>query len=107
MTDEQLLAMLKMNLEIVTSNESRNLYLTQLISTAKSSIAREGILLDGESIEDNNLIVMYAAYLYRQRVTVGAGNVYNTAAYSAEGMPRMLRYALNNRLLSQKMRVET
>jgi hypothetical protein len=32
---------------------------------------------------------MYAAYLWRQRVT-------------GEGMPRMLRYALNNRLFSRK-----
>ena len=36
---------------------------------------------------------MYAAYLWRSRTT-------------GEGMPRMLRYALNNRLFSRKAREE-
>ena len=55
-------------------------------------ITREGINLT-ESIEDGNLIVMYAAYLYRKR------------ADSSPVMPRMLRYALNNRVFSEKMGV--
>ena len=40
-------------------------------------------------------IGMYAAYLYRKR------------ADDAPVMPRMLRYALNNRLFSQKVREAT
>ena len=41
--------------------------------------------------EDNELIVMYAAYLYRKR------------AEDNPPMPRMLRWALNNRLFSEKV----
>ena len=39
---------------------------------------------------DSQLVVMYAAWLWRKRDT-------------GEGMPRMLRYALNQRVFSQKM----
>jgi hypothetical protein len=36
------------------------------------------------------LVVMYAAWLWRKRDNM-------------EGMPRMLRYALNNRIFQEKM----
>lgn len=58
--------------------------LSQLINAAKEFITKEGVTLT-ESAEDTQLVVMYAAYLYRKRAT-------------DEGMPRMLRWALNNRL---------
>lgn len=58
--------------------------LSQLINAAKEFITKEGVSLT-ESAEDTQLVVMYAAYLYRKRAT-------------DEGMPRMLRWALNNRL---------
>lgn len=58
--------------------------LFQLINAAKEFITKEGVSLT-ESAEDTQLVVMYAAYLYRKRAT-------------DEGMPRMLRWALNNRL---------
>lgn len=60
--------------------------LEQLLSAAQSFIVREGVALT-ESVEDAQLIIMYAAYLYRKRAT-------------DEGMPRMLRWALNNRIFS-------
>lgn len=97
-----MLTMLKANLEIV--NGIHDTYLGQLITVAKSEIAREGITLE-DTMDDNNLVVMYAAYLYRNRASDNRSmEQYNTAAFSAQGMPRMLRYALNNRLLSEKMR---
>ena len=43
---------------------------------------------------DCNLIVMYTSYLYRKRV--GDDPV----------MPRMLRYALNNRVFAEKAKAE-
>ena len=55
-------------------------------------IAEEGITL-ADTEEDRDLVVMYAAYLWRSRST-------------GEDMPRMLRYALNNRLFSRKARGE-
>lgn len=60
--------------------------LEQLLSAAQSFITREGVTLT-DSVEDAQLIIMYAAYLYRKRAT-------------DEGMPRMLRWALNNRIFS-------
>ena len=90
MTDAQILTMVKYNLEIVPTNTSRDDYIAFLISTAKQEIAREGITLT-DSFEDNNLVVMYAAWLYRKR------------AEDTPVMPRMLRYALNNRVFSEKV----
>lgn len=88
MTDAELLSMTKSNLEVLTS--AHDTYIGMLISAAQSAIGREGISLSLSDIEDCNLVVMYASYLYRKRVT-------------DEGMPRMLRYALNNRLFQEKV----
>ena len=94
MTDATMLEMTKSNLQIVQGNTLQDSYLQMLISSAQEMITREGITLT-DSIEDGNLVVMYAAYLYRKR------------ADDAPVMPRMLRYALNNRLFSQKVREAT
>lgn len=90
MTDETILTMLKANLQIMPVNTLQDEYLNSLITTAKQMITREGITL-ADTVEDGQLVVMYAAYLYRKR------------AEDAPIMPRMLRYALNNRLFSQKV----
>lgn len=90
MTDETILAMLKVNLQIIAGNTLQDEYLNSLITAAKQMITREGITL-ADTVEDGQLVVMYAAYLYRKR------------ADDAPVMPRMLRYALNNRLFSQKV----
>lgn len=81
--NELILPLLKMDLDIHTTK--RDEYLNTLILSAKEFIEEEGITL-GQSYGDTLLIEMYAAYLYRKRKE-------NVA------MPRMLRYALNNRLL--------
>ena len=90
MTDETILTMLKANLQIMPVNTLQDEYLNSLITAAKQMITREGITL-ADTVEDGQLVVMYAAYLYRKR------------ADDAPVMPRMLRYALNNRLFSQKV----
>lgn len=90
MTDETMLVMLKYNLEIIPDNTSYDEYLSMLITSAKQMISREGVTLT-DTVEDGNLVVMYAAYLYRKRA--GDNPV----------MPRMLRWALNNRLFSKKV----
>lgn len=59
------------------------------IDAAKELITREGITLRDDSFEDAQLVVMYAAWMWRRRDTM-------------EGMPRMLRYALNNRVFAGK-----
>ena len=84
------LVFLKADLEIIPENTLQDSYLLQLINSASSMITREGISLT-DSAEDVQLVTMYAAYLYRTRATADPV------------MPRMLRYALNNRLFSSKM----
>lgn len=103
MTNLEILTMLKANLEIATT--THDVYLSQLIEVAYKEIIQEGITIEKvipeteeeyeysiEDIQDVNLIVMFAAYLYRKRADEGAPQ-----------MPRMLRYALNNRLFAQKL----
>ena len=87
MADEQILIALKVDLQISTTKMDN--YLLNLISAAKSFITREGVTLTS-SAEDGMLVEMYAAYLYRRR------REENVA------MPRMLRWALNNRIFSEK-----
>ena len=87
MTEQQLLSMVKIDLGIMTTAYDDRL--TQLINTAQQLIAREGAVLDLSSYEDIQLVVMYTSYLWRRRD--------NGAA-----MPRMLRWALNNRIFSAK-----
>lgn len=84
-SSEILLPYLKIDLGITTTAyDSR---LTQYIEYAQAEIQREGVTLGSG---DDQLVVMYAAWLWRRRD-------------SGDGMPRMLRYALNNRIFSEKM----
>lgn len=101
MTDRQnetLLIMLKNELEIITDYldedalESKNNQLMVYIDSAISFIQREGIALDLEDISDCQLVTMYASWLYDKRKD------------GVAIMPRMLRYNLNNRLFSQKVK---
>lgn len=85
-----LLEMLKVDLGITTTAYDERL--GQYLSSAQAQIEREGITLT-DSVDDMQIIVMYAAWMWRRRDGM-------------EGMPRMLRYALNNRLFSQKMQEE-
>ena len=82
-----LLAGLKIDLGIKTlAYDDR---LTAYLSYAQTAIQEEGITLSS-SLQDDQLTIMYAAWLWRRRD-------------SGEGMPRMVRYALNNRLFREKM----
>ena len=61
----------------------------QLLQVSYEQITAEGATLNLDVTSDCNLIVMYASWLWRKRA-------------SGEGMPRMLRYALNNRVIGEK-----
>lgn len=92
-----LLAMLKNNLEILTSYmddsaiEIIETELTQYIQSAIVFIEREGITLNLDDISDCMLVTMYSAWLYEKRKD------------PTSQMPRMLRYNLNNRLFAEKV----
>lgn len=89
MSKSELLQILQANLDLLTLDSTRQNQLEFLIDTAVQLIAREGVTLtDPYTVEDSNLIVMYAAYLFRKRAT-------------DEPMPRMLRWALNNRIFGR------
>lgn len=83
------LAILKIDLQI--SVDAYDDYLQQIINAAEKFIETEGITLDATRPDDVYLVAMYAAWLYRQRREM-----------SGPAMPRALRWALNNRLFSQK-----
>lgn len=92
MADLNLLSMLKIDLGFKTTGYDNRL--NQLLSVAEKEIIREGAeTLDKTDLDDAQLIVMYAAWLWRKRDT-------------QDGMPRMVRYAINNRVFSEKMAVD-
>lgn len=84
-----LLTMLKTDLGILTTT----LYderLLQYLQAAYNAIRQEGATtLNLDDALDAQLIVMYAAWLFRRRDAM-------------EGMPRMVRWALNNRIMAEK-----
>ena len=89
MADCTMLAMLKTDLGISTST-AYNTRLEQLLTVAQNAIIEEGAsTLDASDPLDMQLIVMYAAWLWRRRD-------------SMDGMPRMLRWNLNNRIMAEK-----
>lgn len=92
MTNAEILTILQSDLGELYPSETRKAYLAQCVLAAQNMISREGVALT-DSVEDGQLVEMYAAYLVRKRA-------------NDTGMPRMLRWALNNRLFSQKASVD-
>ena len=94
MTEAQLLTALKTNLKITTGAYDERL--EQLLTAARDFVIREGVstLDTSSSFEDAQIVVMYAQYLWGQRDNVQAP------------MPRMLRWALNNRIFAEKAAAE-
>ena len=82
MTDATKLMMLKISIGIKTA--AYDARLTQLLEAASEEIEREGVTLSPDSVADDNLQIAYAAWLWNRRDT-------------GEGMPRMVRWMLNNR----------
>lgn len=92
MTEQDRLSMLKVDLGIASNGYDQRL--TQILQSSEKAIIAEGAsTLDNTVLEDVQLIVMYAAWIWRRRDT-------------GEGMPRMLRWSLNNRIFAEKARAE-
>lgn len=108
MSNDVILTMLKQGLEIITdymdaeSKAAKDLELLQYVQTAEVYIEREGIVLQ-DVVDDQMLVSMYAMWLYEKRKTTGS----KYTSYYIQNMPRMLRYNINNRLFSQKVRNDT
>lgn len=92
MTDAQITSILK-SLKVdlgILSTTAYDERLTEIIKSSYQMIVREGAAtLNVDTLEDAQLVVMYSAWIWRRRDT-------------GEGMPRMLRYQLNNRVLGEK-----
>lgn len=88
MTTADILAMVKIDLGITTTAYDDRL--TQFIESAKIAIEREGAQLDLDNINHAGIVASYVGWMWRKRDT-------------GEGMPRMVRYDLNQLVLSQKM----
>ena len=94
MADSTMLAMLKTDLGISAAQTAYNTRLEQLLTAAQDMIIKEGAsTLDASDSLDQQLIVMYAAWLWRRRDEM-------------TGMPRMLRLALNNRVFREAAKVD-
>lgn len=92
MTEQDRLSMLKDDLRIASNGFDQRL--AQILESSEKAIIAEGAsTLDNTVLEDVQLIVMYAAWVWRRRDT-------------GEGMPRMLRWSLNNRIFAEKARAE-
>ncbi|MBQ8994519.1 MAG: hypothetical protein IJ091_11380 [Oscillospiraceae bacterium] len=98
MTKADILVFVQSDLDMKVIDSARTAQLNHLIDSAVSYIEREGVaftVTDGTynfTAEEADVVEMYACYLFRKRKT-------------DEGMPRMLRWSLNNLLFSQKARV--
>ena len=87
MDTTQVLTLLKLDLTI--STDAYDQLLSGLIDRAIEAIKREGITLGDDSTADQMIVVQYAAYLWRKRKGEDTG------------MPRSLRYELNNLWVAQ------
>ena len=87
MDKTQILTLLKLDLTISTAAYDQ--LLNGLIDRAIKAIEREGITLKNDLVADQMIVVQYAAYLWRKRKGEDTG------------MPRSLRYELNNLYVAQ------
>ena len=103
MTTAEKLSLLKTNLQLLTNTQDE--YLIFLLGAAEAAMEREGIR-DDESADYNACQIDYAAYIFRKRASSTGAATLGTGFAPSGGetaMPRFLRYALNNLLLSQKI----
>ena len=88
MNDTEILQALKIDLGI--TSDAYNGRLSQYIEQAKIEIKNEGVSLDLTNIDHTQTVTMYAGWLWRKRDT-------------GEGMPRMVRYQLNQLIFHQHL----
>lgn len=86
MNIKQIVNSVKIDLGITTNAyDSR---LTEYVKAAIEEIKREGVVLK-DNPDDSNLATLYAAWMWKKRDT-------------GEGIPRMIRWQLNNRLFGKR-----
>lgn len=91
MTEAERLAALKVDLGISASAYDDRL--KQYLNVAAENIKNEGVAIDYTRYDHNQIIIMYAGWMWRKRE-------------SGQGMPRMVRYQLNNLIFQSKIKTE-
>lgn len=81
MTDNEMLGALKVDIGL--TSDAYDDRLRAYLEAAEQRIAREGVTIDKSDIDHVETIIMYAHWMWSKRD-------------SGEGMPRMVRYQLNN-----------
>lgn len=89
------LAMLKVDLGLLTITQEQETYLAQLLDAAQLRLTDDGITLTDGNAQHDALVVMYAAWLYRKR----------DQDPDKQAMPKMLSLLRNSILFGQKARV--
>lgn len=79
------------------SDTHNDAFLGHLLAQAENMMKREGITIDRNNDETEAAVIDYAAFLFRKR---------GMPEGSATGMPKYLRWELNNILFSQKGQAE-
>ena len=82
--------LLQTDLGLLHPTPEQEVQLDHYLSMAHAAISRECVRLDPDAPEDDALLSMYAAWIYRRR-----------AGPDASGMPRMIRAELNDRKIAQ------
>lgn len=92
MAEFSLLQRLKIDLGIINSTvyDER---LSSLLSVAKKEIEREGVVLNENDVDDGELIVDYARFMWQGR---------RAESNPESQIPRSLRWRINNRLFGQE-----
>lgn len=88
MTKAEVLEALRFDLGITTDYYDDRL--SQIIEAADKAITKEGVTLDYSDIEHVQMVVEYSSWMWRKRDT-------------GEGMPRMVRYHLNQLIFHQHL----
>lgn len=88
------LAMLKVDLGLVTVTSEQTTYLGSLLDAAQQRLTEDGITLSPGDAQHDALVVMYAAWLYRKRAEDP----------TQQAMPKMLALLRNSVLFGQKAR---
>ena len=88
------LAMLKVDLGLLTITQDQETYLEQLLDAAQLRLTDDGITLVEGNAQHDALVVMYAAWLYRKR----------DQDPDKQAMPKMLQLLRNSILFGQKAR---
>ncbi len=84
------LTMLKVNIGRLDPPDDVLMYMQEQLRAAEEAFAEKGVEIDHASAKDRELLVSYAAWLYRSRG-------------GESEMPRSLSYAKNNRIVSAKV----